>query len=487
MIERLMEQKTPQRDQTWGRIRRIHFVGIGGAGMGGIAEVLLNLGYEVSGSDLRENAVTRRLASLGAKVMLGHEAQHVRGCDVVVVSTAVSQDNPEVVAAREARIPVVPRAEMLAELMRFRFGIAVAGTHGKTTTTSLTASILAEGGLDPTFVIGGLLNSAGSHARLGEGKYLVAEADESDASFLNLSPMMAVVTNIDADHMATYEGDFERLRLAFMEFLHRLPFYGLAVLCVDDPVLRALIAEVSKPVMTYGFDTEDADIQGFDLQQQGAHTHFRVRRRGFEGELVVTLNMPGAHNALNALAAIAVATELGVSDEAIQNALAGFQGIGRRFQVYGDLETAAGSILLVDDYGHHPKEVAATVAAAREAWPGRRLVLAFQPHRFSRTRDLFEDFVKVLSEVDVLLLLEVYAAGEQPQGGDDGRALCRAIRTRGQLDPVFVETVGELPETLGGVLHDGDVLLTLGAGSIGAAAQKLPQQLAVKSTGEDKA
>jgi UDP-N-acetylmuramate--alanine ligase len=482
-----MAQKTPQRDELWRRIRYIHFVGIGGAGMGGIAEVLLNLGYEVSGSDLRENAVTRRLAGLGAKIAFGHEASHVQGCDVVVVSTAVSQDNPEVVAAREARIPVVPRAEMLAELMRFRFGIAVAGTHGKTTTTSLTASLLAEGGFDPTFVIGGLLNSAGSHARLGEGKYLVAEADESDASFLNLAPMMAVVTNIDADHMATYEGDFDRLRHAFIEFLHHLPFYGLAVLCVDDPVLRDLIPEVSKPVLTYGFASEDADVRGYDLQQLGPHTHFRVCRKDEANDLAVTLNMPGAHNAQNALAAIAVATELGVSDEAIQNALLSFQGIGRRFQVYGELATTNGNVLLVDDYGHHPKEVAATVAAARQAWPGRRLVLAFQPHRFSRTRDLFEDFVKVLSDVDVLLLLEVYAAGEQPQGGDDGRALCRAIRTRGQLDPVFVEAVDELAQTLAGVLHDGDVLLTLGAGSIGAAAQQLPAQLAGQATGEDRA
>ncbi len=475
MAERLM--KMGRREGEWGRIRRIHFVGIGGAGMGGIAEVLLNLGYGVSGSDLRENAVTRRLAAGGARVFQGHAAEHVAGADVVVTSTAVAADNPEVVAARAARIPVVPRAEMLAELMRFRFGIAVAGTHGKTTTTSLTASLLAEGGLDPTFVIGGLLNSAGSNARLGEGRYLVAEADESDASFLYLAPMMAVVTNIDADHMATYGGDFERLKQAFVEFLHHLPFYGLAVLCIDDPVIRELLPTLSKPVLTYGFASEDADVRGLDLRQEGPHTHFRVARQGVEDTLEITLNMPGAHNALNALAAIAVASELGVDDAAMQKALHDFQGIGRRFQVYGELATPAGSVLLVDDYGHHPREVDATIAAAREAWPGRRLVLAFQPHRYSRTRDLFEDFAQVLSRVDVLLLLEVYAAGEQPQGGDDSRALARAIRLRGQVDPLFVEGVEALPATLRGVLRDGDVLLTLGAGSIGAAAAELPEQL----------
>jgi UDP-N-acetylmuramate--alanine ligase len=476
MAERLSGKRGTQ--QPWGRIHRIHFVGIGGAGMGGIAEVLINLGYEVSGSDLKANAVTQRLAKLGAKIFIGHAEANAQGCDVVVVSTAVHEDNPEVIAARAAHVPVVRRAEMLAELMRFRFGIAVAGTHGKTTTTSLTASMLAEGGLDPTFVIGGLLNSAGSHARLGESRYLVAEADESDASFLYLAPMMAIVTNIDADHMSTYGGDFERLRQTFLEFLHHLPFYGLAVLCVDDPEVAGLLPQVTKPVRTYGLKAEDADVRGFDLRQEGMHTHYRVARRGHDTVLDVTLNMPGAHNALNSLAAIAVATELGVSDAAIQKALAGFQGIGRRFQVYGELATSAGSVMLVDDYGHHPREVAATLAAARAAWPGRRLVLAFQPHRYSRTRELFEDFVKVLSEVDVLLLLEVYAAGEQPQGGDDGRALCRGIRARGVLDPVFVETVDDLAPTLRHVLRDGDVLLTLGAGSIGAAAKALPAQLA---------
>lgn len=477
MVENLTNPLSRETHPAWGRMHRVHFVGIGGAGMGGIAEVLSNLGYAVSGSDLRENTVTRRLTGMGATVFVGHDAAHVKDCDVVVISTAVSADNPEVMAAREARIPVVPRAEMLAELMRFRFGIAVAGTHGKTTTTSLAASLLAEGGLDPTFVIGGLLNSAGSHAQLGEGRYLVAEADESDASFLYLAPMMAVVTNIDADHMETYGGDFENLRQAFLEFLHHLPFYGLAVMCIDDSVVRELLPKISKPILTYGFASEDADVRGFALEQKGAHTHFKVKRKNHDGELAITLNMPGEHNALNALAAIAVATELEVADEAIQNALAGFEGIGRRFQVYGEQQISSGSVLLVDDYGHHPREVAATLDAARKAWPDRRLVLAFQPHRFSRTRDLFEDFVKVLSEVDALLLLEVFAAGEQSQGGDDGRALCRAIRARGQLDPVFVENIDDLAPILRGVLRDGDVLLTLGAGSIGAVSAKLPGQL----------
>lgn len=478
MVEHMTQQLKGESHPAWARIHRVHFVGIGGAGMGGIAEVLSNLGYAVSGSDLRQNAVTQRLAKLGAEIFVGHDAANVKDCDVVVTSTAVSADNPEVIAAREARIPVVPRAEMLAELMRFRFGIAIAGTHGKTTTTSLAASLLAEGGLDPTFVIGGLLNSAGSHARLGEGRYLVAEADESDASFLYLAPMMAVVTNIDADHMDTYGGDFENLRQAFLEFLHHLPFYGLAVMCIDDPVVRELLPKISKPVLTYGFESVDADVRGVELKQQGPHTHFNVQRKNHDTELVITLNMPGAHNALNALAAIAVATELGVSDAAIQNGLASFEGIARRFQVYGELQTTAGNVLLVDDYGHHPREVEATLEAARKAWPDRRLVLAFQPHRFSRTRDLFEDFAKVLSEVDVLLLLEVFAAGEQSQGDDDGRALCRAVRTRGQVDPVFVETIEDLPVTLQGVLKDGDVLLTLGAGSIGVMAAQLPVQLA---------
>jgi UDP-N-acetylmuramate--alanine ligase len=458
-----------------GRIQRVHFVGIGGVGMGGIAEVLLNLGYEVSGSDLKENAVTRRLGEQGARCWIGHAAEHVRDCDVVVVSSAVQPANPELQAARELRIPVVPRAEMLAELMRFRYGIAVAGTHGKTTTTSLVASVLAEGGLDPTYVIGGRLNSSASHARLGAGGYLVAEADESDASFLHLQPMLAVVTNVDADHLATYEGDFQRLRQTFVEFLHHLPFYGLAVLCVDDPEVRDLLPELTRPVRTYAIE-QAADVRARKVRQEGLRMHFEVERAG-HAPLPVTLNLPGHHNVLNALAAIAIATELEVDDAAIQRALESFQGIGRRFQVYGDIATPQGHVLLVDDYGHHPREVAATLAAVRGGWPERRLVLAFQPHRYSRTRDLFEDFAQVLSEVDVLLVMDVYAAGEEPVPGADGRALCRAIRTRGKVDPIFVETVEQLPEALRGVLQDGDLVLTMGAGDVGAAAQKLPQQL----------
>ena len=459
-----------------GRIRRIHFVGIGGAGMSGIAEVLHNLGYEVSGSDLKENAVTRRLSGLGLKVFIGHAAANVVACDVVVISTAVPSDNPEVLAARESRIPVVPRAEMLAELMRFRHGIAVAGTHGKTTTTSLIASLLAEGGMDPTFVIGGKLNSAGTHARLGASRYLVAEADESDASFLYLQPMIAVVTNIDADHMATYGGDFSKLRQTFVEFLHHLPFYGLAVLCLDDPVVREILPEVTRPVRTYGL-TADCDVYASEVRQQGLHNHFRVSRKDQPDWLEVTLNMPGRHNVLNALAAITVAHEAGVSDDAILRALEAFQGIGRRFQLNGELQLASGHVTLVDDYGHHPREVAATIQAARATWPERRLVVAFQPHRYSRTRDLFEDFAEVLSSVDALLVLEVYPAGEKPIPGADSRTLCRAIRARGQVDPVFVAHVDDLAETLRGVLQDGDVVLTLGAGDVGGAAAALPEQL----------
>jgi UDP-N-acetylmuramate--alanine ligase len=459
-----------------GRVRRIHFVGVGGAGMSGIAEVLHNLGYTVSGSDLRENGVTRRLADLGVRIFIDHDARYVEGCDAVVVSTAITAENPEVVAARRQRIPVVPRAEMLAELMRFRYGIGVAGTHGKTTTTSLIASLLAEGGLDPTFVIGGRLNSAASHAQLGAGHYLVAEADESDASFLYLQPSLAVVTNIDADHLSTYEGDFDRLRQTFIEFLHHLPFYGLAVLCQDDPQVRSILAEVNRPVITYGIDTA-ADIRADEVRQAGLQTHFRVSRPEHDRDLPITLNLPGRHNVLNALAAIAVATELGVADTAIQQGLAGFQGIGRRFQVAGEIPTAAGRILLIDDYAHHPREIAPTLAAVRAGWPDRRLVVVFQPHRYSRTHDLFDDFIHVLSEVDVLVLGEVYAAGEPPISGADGRALARGIRARGHIDPVFVENLDTLPGVLNDLLQDGDVLLTLGAGDIGTVSAGLKEAL----------
>jgi UDP-N-acetylmuramate--alanine ligase len=470
-----MSDSTSARLETMGRIRVVHLVGIGGAGMSGIAEVLLNLGYRVTGSDLREGSGTRRLAGMGARIAIGHRAENVAEADVVVTSSAVGEDNPEVAAARERRIPVVPRAEMLAELMRFRYGIAVAGTHGKTTTTSLVASVLAEGGLDPTFVIGGRLNSAGSNARLGAGRVLVAEADESDASFLFLQPMLAVVTNIDADHMGTYGGDFRSLKGAFVEFLHHLPFYGLAVLCLDDPVVRELLPEVTRPVLTYGL-SEDADLRARNLVQAGAVTRCEVRLPGEGQWRPLALNLPGAHNVLNALAAIAVAHELGVAWEASARALAQFSGIGRRFQSYGELSSPAGRVLLVDDYGHHPREVAATLAAVRAGWPQRRLVVAFQPHRYSRTRDLFEDFTAVLCGADALVLLEVYPAGEDPIPGADGRALARAIRLRGRVDPVFVEAVEDLPGTLAGVLRDGDVLLTLGAGSIGAVPRRLARE-----------
>jgi UDP-N-acetylmuramate--alanine ligase len=458
------------------RIRNIHFVGIGGAGMGGIAEVLINLGYQVHGSDLKSNAVTQRLQGLGARVIIGHDPANVADADVVVISTAVSSDNPEVTEARSRRIPVVRRAEMLAELMRFRFGIAVAGTHGKTTTTSLVASVLSEGGLDPTFVIGGKLVSAGTNARLGQGSYLVAEADESDASFLHLQPLIAVVTNIDADHLGTYGGDFARLSATFVEFLQHLPFYGLAVLCVDDAEIRRLLPVIGRPVATYGI-SEDADFRATDVRREGRVTHFQawLPKRG--KPLEVRLNLAGRHNVLNSLAAIAIAHDLGVSDEAILKALADFQGVGRRFQIQGEVETRYGRILLVDDYGHHPRELAATIQAAREGWPERRLVVAFQPHRYSRTRDLFEDFAEVLSQVDVLLLTEVYAAGETPIAGADSRDLARAIRNRGRVDPVFVQKAQDLPHALATVLKDGDLLLTLGAGDIGAVSTELPTWL----------
>jgi UDP-N-acetylmuramate--alanine ligase len=453
------------------RRQRVHFVGIGGVGMGGIAEVLLNLGYEVSGSDLHENAMTRNLARLGARIGIGHTARHIRGCDVVVVSSAVKSTNPEVVAARRRRIPVVRRAEMLAELMRLRQGIAVAGTHGKTTTTSLVASVLGEGGLDPTFVIGGCLLSAGSNGRLGSGRYLVAEADESDASFLHLQPNVAVVTNIDADHMDTYGGSFERLRRTFHEFIHHVPFYGLAVLCADDPVLREMLGDINRPLVTYGLN-EDADIRATDIRQQGMRTEFRIVRKDHGEPLAVTLNLPGRHNVLNALAAVAVAQWLGVPDEAIQRGLGGFQGIARRIQVWGELHVGAAQVLVVDDYGHHPREIAATLQAVKDGWPERRLVVAFQPHRYTRTRDLFEDFVAVLASLDELLLLEVYPAGERPIPGADGRTLHRALCEAGG-SPRFVERVADLPAVLPQVLQDGDVLLILGAGDIGSAAGQL--------------
>jgi UDP-N-acetylmuramate--alanine ligase len=456
-------------------VRKIHFVGIGGAGMSGIAEVLINLGYAVSGSDLQRTAVTERLQAQGATVHLGHDARWVQDTDVVVTSTAVAQDNPEVKAARDAKIPVIPRAEMLGELMRFQKGIAVAGTHGKTTTTSLVASVLAAGGLDPTFVIGGRLNSAGANARLGKGEYLVAEADESDASFLHLLPLIAVVTNIDADHLATYEGDFAQLKNTFVEFLHNLPFYGLAVLCLDDPIVREVMPQIRKPILTYGL-SEDADVRAYDVTQQGTTMHFRVSREGQKNWLRISLSHPGEHNVLNALAAIAVAHRLGVADGAIVKGLSEFQGIGRRFQINGNLQVADGEVLLVDDYAHHPRELAATVSAAQSSWPQRRLVVLFQPHRYSRTRDLMDDFSRVLSDLEPLIVTEVYAAGEQPISGSDGRALCRSIRARGQTDPVFVERLDELPELLANILHDGDVLLTMGAGNIGQFAARLAEQ-----------
>lgn len=458
------------------RVKHIHFIGIGGVGMGGIAEVLLNLGYQVSGSDLAENALIQHLRKLGANIIIGHAAENLTGTDVVVVTTAVNEDNVELQAAREQRIPVVPRAEMLAELMRFSYGIAVAGTHGKTTTTSLIAALLSEGELDPTFVIGGRLNSAGTNARLGTGRYLVAEADESDASFLYLQPMIAVVTNIDDDHMATYEGDFNKLKATFIEFLHHLPFYGLAVMCTDDPEVVSVLPDVTRPIMRYG-QSEEADYRLSDLSQHQGQISFTVTEQQTGLSYPVTLNMPGLHNALNATAALTVARNLGVSVEACQSALSKFDGVGRRFNLLGDKQTSHGSVLLVDDYGHHPTEVAATLAAAKGGWPERRLVVVFQPHRYTRTRDLFEDFTKVLSSADVLVVLEVYPAGEAKIPGADSRSLCRAIRLRGQVEPVFVENKQALYELLPGLLQDGDLLLTLGAGDIGAIARELDGML----------
>ncbi len=459
------------------RIHRVHFIGIGGTGMSGIAEVLINLGYQVSGSDMKEGESTKRLSNLGADIYIGHKEENIDKVDVVVTSSAVSDDNVEVNTAREKKVPVIPRAEMLAELMRFRFGIGVAGTHGKTTTTSLAASILAEAGLDPTFVIGGRLNSEGTNAQLGKGAYLVAEADESDASFLYLQPIIAIVTNIDYDHMDTYQGSYESLKEAFIEFLHHVPFYGLAVVCIDDPGVRQILEKISKPVITYGTEP-DADVYADNIEQIGMNTQFTVHRSGDYTDLQINLNLPGRHNMLNALAAISVATELGIPDSAILKSLSKFKGIGRRFQVLGELEMKQGSVLMVDDYGHHPKEISATLEAARVAWPNRRLVLIFQPHRFTRTRDLFEDFVQVLSSVDVLILLEVYTAGEKPIAGADGRALSRAIRTRGAVDPVFVLKLKDLAKVAFSIVGADDLLITQGAGSVGQIANELPGQLA---------
>jgi UDP-N-acetylmuramate--alanine ligase len=458
------------------RIQRIHLVGIGGSGMGGIAEVLLNLGYEVQGSDLKRNPVTERLARLGVKIFIGHDAEHLGDADVVVVSSAVNRANPEVAAAQALRIPVVPRAEMLGELMRFRYSIAVAGTHGKTTTTSLVASVLAEAGLDPTFVIGGRLKSADSNARLGAGRYLVAEADESDASFLHLQPMIAIVTNIDNDHLATHDGDFTRLKQSFVDFLHNLPFYGLAVLCADDAHVQSILESVGRPFVTYGF-SDAADVRAVRVERLGPQSRYAALREG-RPPLSVTLNLPGRHNVLNSLAALTVATELEIPDEAIQRALANFQGIDRRLQQLGEISWPGGRALIVDDYGHHPTEVAATLEAARQAWPERRLVLVFQPHRYTRTRDLLDDFGRTLSECDVLLVTEVYAAGEAPIAGADGRAICRTVRSRGGVEPVFVEKVDDLADSLRAVLQDGDVVLTMGAGNLGAVAQDLKSRFA---------
>lgn len=449
------------------RIKNIHFIGIGGVGMSGIAEVFHNLGYVISGSDIAESAMVRHLRDLGMTIHLGHSEDNIKDVHVVVVSTAIDEDNPEVIAAREQRIPIVRRAEMLAELMRFRRGIAIAGTHGKTTTTSLVASLLGKGNIDPTYVIGGKLNSDASHARLGLSDYLVAEADESDASFLYLQPMMSVVTNIDQDHLSTYEGDFERLKQTFVEFLHHLPFYGLAVLCIDDPVVREIMDKVARPILTYG-ESEDADVRITDIKAQGARTLFSVMLPNDDTPLDIELNLTGRHNVLNATAAIGIAWELEVSHEAIKSALSEFAGIGRRFQITENVPIEHGHVMHIDDYGHHPNEIKATVAGIREAWPEKRLTVVFQPHRYSRTRDLFEDFSQVLSEVDQLVLLDVYPAGEKHIKDADGRALARSIRGRGKIDPVFVEDIESLAEVVETVLQDGDIFLTLGAGSIGA-------------------
>jgi UDP-N-acetylmuramate--alanine ligase len=455
------------------KVKNVHFVGIGGSGMSGIAEVLINLDFSVTGSDLASNGTTKRLAAFGATIYQGHAEENVKDADVVVVSSAVNEENPEVKAARAKKIPVVPRALMLAELMRFRQGIAVAGTHGKTTTTSLIASILAEAGMDPTFVIGGKLEAANANAKLGTGEYIVAEADESDASFLHLTPVMAVVTNIDQDHMDTYEHSFEKLKSAFVEFLQQLPFWGMAVVCIDDANIREILPRVTKPVMTYGL-SEDAKVRAKNVRADDGKMHFTVQIiNGVTTEFDVTLNLPGNHYVLNALAAIAIANELNVPDTAIIKALKEFKGVGRRFERYGEIAAkAGGSFTLIDDYGHHPVEMQAVIAAARGAFPNRRLVMAFQPHRYTRTRDCFEDFVKVLSGADVVLLTEVYSAGEAPIVAADTRSLIRAIRVAGKVEPMFVETTDELPQAISDVAHDGDVVIVMGAGSIGQVAAK---------------
>ena len=460
-------------------IKKIHFVGIGGSGMSAIAEVLHNLGYAISGSDQSDSATLRRLGGLGITTYIGHNPANVAGADAIVTSTAVKTDNPEVLAARDSKVPIVPRALMLAELMRLKQGIAIAGTHGKTTTTSLVSSVLVEAGLDPTFVIGGRLNSAGANARLGKGDYIVVEADESDASFLHLLPVMAVVTNIDADHMETYGHDFNNLKKAFVDFLHRMPFYGTAILCTDDPGVRAIVDEVTNPVTSYGFE-EGAQVRAVNVRAVGGQMHFTVQRRNgvVLPDLDVVLNLPGRHNVLNALSAIAIATELDVPDAAVLRALATFEGVGRRFQPYGEQPTQDGGMFtLVDDYGHHPVEMAATLAAARGAFPGRRLVLAFQPHRYTRTRDCFEDFVRVIGEADVVLLGEIYAAGEAPIVAADGRALARALRVAGRVEPVFIDDINAMPQAIVDVARAGDVVLCMGAGSIGAVPGKVAQML----------
>ncbi|MGI9251486.1 MAG: UDP-N-acetylmuramate--L-alanine ligase [Pseudohongiellaceae bacterium] len=459
------------------RIRRIHFIGIGGAGMSGIAEVLLNQGYHISGSDLKASANTDRLKKMGAKIFTGHSADNIKVADVVVYSSAISRRNPEMKAGLAQSIPLIARAEMLAELMRYRHGIAIAGTHGKTTTTSIVASVLAEGGLDPTFVIGGLLNSAGSHAGLGESRYLVAEADESDASFMHLQPLVAAVTNIEAEHLTTYSGDFEQLKKYFIDFLHNLPFYGLAVMCIDDPAVREILPLVSRPKLTYGMSV-GADFRITNLVQHEGQINFHLHRPGKNKPMQLQLNMPGRHNALNAAAAVAIATDAGISSKDIVRGIKKFSGVARRFEVQGEFAVADGAVMLVDDYGHHPTEVAATVQALRDGWPSRRLVMIYQPHRYTRTRDLYEDFVEVLSEVDVLLLLEVYSAGENKIAGADSRSLCRSIRLRGKVDPVYVQREAELHTLLLKQLQAGDIVLTQGAGSVGMLSRELAGQLA---------